>query len=600
MTIVKKPRSPRADSRSPSASGETVSSEQASADSPTTAAESQPAASPVPWYASVGVLGCAGSLLLWASHPPLGGSALAWVALLPWLQLIRQPQLTGRRPYLVLYGAGLLFWLMLLQFLRLPHPAGYLGWFVLSAYLAAYVPAFIGLSRVAVHSWRIPLPLAAAAVWTGLELMRAYFATGIAAFMLAHTQVAWLTLIQCADLIGGYGLSFLIVFCSSCLLSCWPQSGRRLQLRPVLASLLLLVAALGSALGYGSWRLGQNQMASTDSAPGKTASVALIQGSHDTIFGSTPEREEQAFDDYCTLTREARAAKPDLDLIIWPETMLPPVDALLDDEPQTPGDGADPPADRNRRRVQNTAFAAKGCIARWEPNRMLHSPDVKLMAGCQTLRFRDEKLTDVYNSVLLFNSSNLIEDRYFKTHRVLFGEYVPLADMFPWVYDLTPMPQGLTAGTQARAMEAGGLRWMPLICFESIQPQVVFWQQRELARQGKRPQVFVNLTNDGWFWGSSALDHHFHCNVFRAVEFRTPMVVAANTGFSGWIDGDGRVRAKGPRRESQPVYAEVQPDGRRSWYGWWGDLPASLMLLFAACCAVGGWRQRRQNRNRQA
>ena len=49
--------------------------------------------------------------------------------------------------------------------------------------------------------------------------------------------------------------------------------------------------------------------------------------------------------------------------------------------------------------------------------------------------------------------------------------------------------------------------------------------------------MLINLTNDGWFWGSSILDLQLDCAVLRAVELRRPFLVAANTGFSAWIDG---------------------------------------------------------------
>ena len=67
--------------------------------------------------------------------------------------------------------------------------------------------------------------------------------------------------------------------------------------------------------------------------------------------------------------------------------------------------------------------------------------------------------------------------------------------------------------------------------------------------------MLVNLTNDGWFWGSSELDLHLMCGVFRAVECRKPMVIAANTGFSAVIDADGRILFQGPRRDTDVVVA---------------------------------------------
>lgn len=96
-----------------------------------------------------------------------------------------------------------------------------------------------------------------------------------------------------------------------------------------------------------------------------------------------------------------------------------------------------------------------------------------------------------------------------------------------------------------------------------------------LEQQNNRPDVIVNLTNDGWFWGSSELDMHLTAAIFRAIEVRTPVVIAANTGFSAWIDSSGRLLARGPRRNTATLRAKVVPDGRQSpWLAWglcqWG------------------------------
>src|SRR5688572_11892811 len=100
-----------------------------------------------PWYRSTFMAALAGSLLLWASFPPLAVGWLAWIAPVPWLLLICADQMPGRRPYRAIWLAGFVFWLMTLQWLRLPHPATSLGWIALSAYLALYLPMFVGLTR---------------------------------------------------------------------------------------------------------------------------------------------------------------------------------------------------------------------------------------------------------------------------------------------------------------------------------------------------------------------------------------------------------------------------------------------------------------------
>jgi hypothetical protein len=118
-------------------------------------------------------------LLLWAAFPPLGWWPLVWIAPLGWLRLILVPQLPGRRPYWAIWLAGMLHWAVVLQGIRLAHPALYLGWISLSAYLAVYPTLFVGLTRVAVHRLGISVVLAAPIVWTGLELLRGYALTGL-------------------------------------------------------------------------------------------------------------------------------------------------------------------------------------------------------------------------------------------------------------------------------------------------------------------------------------------------------------------------------------------------------------------------------------
>jgi len=90
--------------------------------------------------------------------------------------------------------------------------------------------------------------------------------------------------------------------------------------------------------------------------------------------------------------------------------------------------------------------------------------------------------------------------------------------------------------------------------------------------------VLVNLTNDGWFWGSSELDMHLTSAIFRAVEVRTPIVIAANTGLSAAIDGSGRLLARGPRRATATLRAQVSPDGRQSpWLVWGFTQPGACL-----------------------
>ncbi|MBL9123713.1 MAG: hypothetical protein JNG90_08780, partial [Planctomycetaceae bacterium] len=294
----------------------------AARDTPATAAASRTNAAERAPARRTWQLALAGSALMFAALPPLDLWPLAWVAPVPWLLLCRQPQLDGRRPYLVLWLAGFLFWMAALHWIRLPHPANYLGWVALAAYLAFYIPVFVGLTRVAVQAWKCPLVLAAPVVWTGLELARGHLLTGFTMASLGHTQYRWIELIQISDLTGGYGVSFVVMCVAAGIAQMLPWDQQRRVWWPAAA-----IALLGAVvLGYGYWRL-----AVPEGKPGPR--IALIQGSTDTEIKSDPTKNQLVFQEYFDLSVEAVKRAPALDLLIWPETMFR--DPLIEYDPQT-------------------------------------------------------------------------------------------------------------------------------------------------------------------------------------------------------------------------------------------------------------------------
>jgi apolipoprotein N-acyltransferase len=187
-----------------------------------------------------------------------------------------------------------------------------------------------------------------------------------------------------------------------------------------------------------------------------------------------------------------------------------------------------------------------------------------------------------FNSGLFLDAEGRPVACYDKMHPVMFGEYVPLAETFPVLYRITPLPAGLSAGAAPVAVEIAGYEVAPTICYETALPEAIRGLVRSLAAQGRRPDVIVNLTNDGWFWGSSELDMHLAAAIFRAVEVRTPLVIAANTGFSAAIDGSGRLLDRGPRRQTATLRAAVRRDGRSSPWLAWGSLPVWLGVTVVA------------------
>jgi apolipoprotein N-acyltransferase len=529
-----------------------------------------------------------GAVLLWAAFPPWDLWLLAWVAPIPWVLLIRREKLGGRRPYTMLTAAGFAFWMGALHFLRLPHWATSFGWVALSLYFALYLPLFVGLSRVAVHRLGVPVVLAAPVVWTGLELARAHLLTGMSMASLGHTQYRWIGLIQMSDLAGAYGVSFVVMLVAASLARMVPVSGGADALRTrysILRSsvwLLPAVVVLAAVLLYGHWRIAGN---ATEAGP----KIALIQGKIDTEMRYDPGMRDHVFTQYYDLSREALEREPHLDLIVWPETMFLTGPQFMNAWVQS---------DADARRPRQFVECSDAEFRRWLPDAVEGSRaaigqvarllDVPLLLGVDVHHYGADGVQS-FNSAVHVARDGRVVGRYDKMHLVMFGEYVPFADRFPWLQGLTPLPVSATAGSRPAAFRLDGVRLAPNICYESVLSHVIRGQVHRLAAEGKEPDILVNLTNDGWFWGSSELDLHLVCGVFRAVECRKPFLIAANTGFSAWIDSDGRIQKQGRRRATDVIVAEPGLDrARRSWYLANGDWFAGTCLAACGLFALAG------------
>jgi apolipoprotein N-acyltransferase len=205
----------------------------------------------------------------------------------------------------------------------------------------------------------------------------------------------------------------------------------------------------------------------------------------------------------------------------------------------------------------------------------------------------------VFNSAVLVDRDGKIVGTYDKMHRVMFGEYIPFADWIPYLYRITPLTGGIVAGAEPAALRLdANHRVAPNICYETAIPHVIRRQVAMLNSRGEPAVALVNLTNDAWYWGSSELDMHLACDVFRAVETRVPLVVAANGGISASIDHLGRVRARLGKQVSDYLIADIEPSVLQSPYVRCGDWFAGLCLAGCVFLAIVEWRARRALRNR--
>ncbi|HMO14999.1 MAG TPA: apolipoprotein N-acyltransferase [Pirellulaceae bacterium] len=546
-------------------------------------------------------------VLLWCSYPPVANlgvtaiddawmgvpwlSLLAWVALLPLLPLIVIRKLqpgTLRKIWL----AAWLYWAATLYFIPIPHWAMWFGWLALSSYMSIYLPLFVIAARVLIQRFKLPILLAAAISWVGLEYFRTYCFTGFGLALLGHTQVKFPFLIQIADLGGAYAVSFLIVFVATCLFLCL----RRSDLRSRLSYSIIGVLAIVASLVYGTYRL--SEQVGRNAGERRSVRVGVLQGNIDTVFPKTPEEAEQNFlhkvHHYRDLASSAKLwqehhdspqAKANVDLLIWPEGKFSVTDFFVNVPHDRNLDSQKINLLRRSKEAIRIAMLWMQSVGVFPDDPSDHPTNpyaIPSLVGAQTV---DPLTNDIFNSVLLIDSAGEVVARYYKNHRVLIGEYIPLENQFPFLRQLTPQGKGLTPGTLPAAIQFNGFVFCPNICFESCVPHLLRRQVNQLEfQEGLAPDFMVNLTDDGWFYGSSCLDLHLACTIFRAVELRKPTIVAANTGFSAHIDGSGVLQSIGPRREAKVLIVEASPDGRYSPYRIIGDWPvagAAVLVILA-------------------
>jgi apolipoprotein N-acyltransferase len=560
--------------------------------------------------------GLLGSLLCYLAHPPFGLSLLAWMAPVPWLLLARLPQLPGRRPYSVLWLAGMAFWLAAIQWIRLPYWANIFGLVLLAAYLGTYLPAFVGLTRVAVHRLRVPLWLAAPIAWTGLEWVRARFLTGFLMASLAHTQIRFPAVIQIADTLGEYGVTFLIMLVAASIAEALPlpfffddlltgEPGRPgstelAEVRPrraIANALIPAVAAFTATLGYGLWRLNSYSPSDVaDSKPRPNPTIAIIQSDMLADWKGNDQRDADVMKQMFDLSKEAVAkSERPVNLVVWPETMYRDPLPMLD-----PKNG--PPAEMfDANQIDATRRALAGKAAELNAAILVGIDRVSIVATKRGDETPDGYRIEGYNSSVLVDRYGTIVGTYDKMHLLPFGEFIPFVQWLPFLRGYSPITGLALPGALPEPMFLGDVQFSVNICYETVLPQLVRQQfVHAVSRTSSAPDVMVNLTNDAWYWGSSELDMHLASGVFRAVEMRTPLVVSANRGLSAYVDYLGRVRQVSERDEPAYLIAQVELPPRRgvypSLFARYGDWFALICLFTSSGVAAVGWRTRRLER----
>jgi apolipoprotein N-acyltransferase len=524
------------------------------------------------------VLAGASGLFLPLSFPKSDLGLLAWIALVPLHWALDGKSKTQAFWIGWLSGTiaftGMMAWVVTAMntYGKVPLVISYGLMMLLTAYLGLYV----GLYSAGAVWFRTLIPryglFAVPCLWVTLELIRTYVLSGLPWGLLGYSQYRQIEMIQIADHMGVYGVSFLIVLVNVALaeflswLTPLLRGFRPAKLPWELVAMATLVVTL-------SWQYGLATIteAPFSDIPRSSISVGVVQPNVDQAVKWDTAYREQTLARFDRLTEQLGRAT---DLVIWPEAATP---FVFEREPVY--------------QLQLIALANRA--------------QAPILFGSPALRFYPDRRPYLLNSAYLLSPDGQLLGRYDKHHLVPFGEYIPFKSSFlffldklvegigdfeagtgPTVLTLTPKPRAAAAGvavTTPRPVEFG-----VAICYEVIFPNLV----RQFAANGA--EFLVTVTNDAWFGSSSAASQHFSMVVFRSVENHLAFARSANTGISGFIDPFGRIVESTPIFTEQAVKATMQVWRPHTFYSRYGDVFAyGCVIICAVLCLFGSFRTKR-------
>jgi apolipoprotein N-acyltransferase len=190
-----------------------------------------------------------------------------------------------------------------------------------------------------------------------------------------------------------------------------------------------------------------------------------------------------------------------------------------------------------------------------------------------------------YNSALLFDAQGKRIFVYDKVHLVPFGEYEPFPLIHRVVSNVSSEVGGFRKGTAYSVGQlAKDYSFGVFICYEAIYPGEV----RHFAANGA--ELFINISNDGWFGHSAAAEQHLRMARVRAVENRRWIVRATNSGITASIDPYGRVFRPLPKdvRDAADLPYDFRTD--KTIYTRFGDWFAWLCVIVSVILLVLNWK----------
>jgi apolipoprotein N-acyltransferase len=478
------------------------------------------------------------AVLLTLAFPRFDLEPLAFIAFVPFFYAVEG--LMGRRAFWLGMVFGIHWFVFLYYWLA---PVSMFGFLLLVVYQSLFTGAFMLVFTYVRDRTRLPLLLTFPVLWVALEYVRSVGYLGFPWGLLAHTQYKWTLLIQVADLTGAWGVSFVVAAVNVLVyyitkdyrtVATWLRAGG------AVAGIFLILNLYGAL----------------DRVPekkGEPIRVGLLQGNIDQAVKWDPVYRDETMSIYRELAFDA--ARAGAKIIIWPETSTPFY------------------IEENEFYLNQIFDVAESTGTYHLIGSLRHEPRDEVIRG------RDY---NVYNSAFLVSPDRKLVYGYDKVRLVPFGEHIP------WKWNLPALAESLfadvgdfTRGSTPGVFETPQGKFGVYICFESIFPDAVYQYSRLDA------DFVVNITNEAWFGKSNEPYQHLAMSVFRAVENKTWLVRAANTGVTCFISPNGRVVRKSKIYTTVQLTDDVYPRSRTTLYARYPRVFPYLILAVTGALILG-------------
>ena len=184
------------------------------------------------------------------------------------------------------------------------------------------------------------------------------------------------------------------------------------------------------------------------------------------------------------------------------------------------------------------------------------------------------------NYGIFINREGEIVDQYLKQHPVPFGEYIPFRKYLEWIPPLALVPRDMIRGDGQKIFMVNDTKISTVISFEGSFQRYI----RNSVLDGA--ELVVILTNQASYGESGMSDQFILMSRANAISNERPIVHAAITGKSAFIDHNGKVISKTELFETTTLNEKLEVRQTETPYSKYGNYLNYIFIIFGALTFV--------------